>query len=301
MLLNVSSAVLINEGQSVRKRLRQTLSCVLASGSTPRSVYNSFDIVGDIAVIKMPEDSVVNASIVAEAILNKHKNVKVVLTQIDSVSGDYRTRRLIHVAGENRTHTVHKESGCLFAVDLQSCYFSPRLSHEHRRIAQLVQPSEIVINMFAGVGCFSLLISKQVASAKVYSIDINPFAVNYMKENIKINKVTGKVVPILGDSKAIVEAQLCGIANRVLMPLPEKALEYLPAAVCALKSSNGWIHFHGFERAKKTQDAIDVTKQKLVERLSSLNVNFEVAFAREVRRVGPSKYHIVADVLIKGV
>jgi len=283
----------------VRKRLRQTLSCVLALGNTSISVYNSFDIVGDIAVIKMPEDSEANASIVAEAILNKHKNVKVVLIQIDGVRGDYRTRRLIHVAGENRTHTVHKESGCLFAVDLQSCYFSPRLSHERWRIAQLVQPSEIVINMFAGVGCFSLLISKQEASAKVYSIDINPLAVNYMKENIKINKATGKVIPILGDSKTIVETQLHGIANRVLMPLPEKALEYLPAAVCALKSSSGWIHFHGFERAKKTQDAIDITKQNIEKRLSSLNMAFEISFAREVRRVGPSKYHIVADVLIK--
>jgi len=282
----------------VRKRLKQTLSCVLASNGSS-GVYNSFDIIGDIVIAKLPEASTVDASLVADAIMSVHKNVKTVLIQLGAVTGHYRTRRLAHVAGENRTLTIHKESGCMFAVDVESCYFSPRLSHERRRIAQLVNPAEAVVNMFAGVGWFSILIARYVPAVKVYSIDINPSAVEFMTENIRLNGVNAKVIPMLGDSKTLIETYLQGVADRVLMPLPEKAFEYLPSAISALKPAGGWIHHHSFERAKKTQDAIDTTKQKLIENLSNLNVRFEIPLTREVRRVGPSKYQIVADVLIK--
>ena len=84
---------------------------------------------------------------------------------------------------------------------------------------------------------------------KVYSIDINPTAYQFMQENIRINRVFGRVEPMLGDSKDIVQTQLQGVADRVLMLLPEKALEYLPAAVSALKKTGGWIHYYDFQHA----------------------------------------------------
>ena len=284
----------------MRKRLRQILPFVLASDGSS-GLYNSFDIVGDIAIVKLPESSSVNASEVAKSIMGRHKKVKTVLVQSGPVAGGYRTRKLTFVAGENKTRTVNKESGCLFAVDVESCYYSPRLSFEHRRIAKLVAPDEVVVNMFAGIGCFSIAIAKVTPRVKAYSIDINPIAVQFMKENIQLNNVADSVIPILGDSKLIIEDKLQGIADRVLMPLPEKALEYLPCAVSALKPAGGWIHYHSFERAPKTSTAIDLTKQKIAEKLSSMNVPFEVSLLREVRKVGPSKFQIVADVLVKAV
>jgi len=275
--------------------LRKTLSRVLSSGDLGK-VYNSYDIVGKIAIIRLPCASPENAPSVAKAIMSAHKNVKTVLVQESPVAGDFRLRRLRHVAGENKTSTVHKESGCLFSVDVEKCYFSPRLSHERSRIARIIKPKETVVNMFAGVGCFSIIIAKQVNTSKVFSIDVNPEAIQFMQENIRLNRVYDKVIPLLGDSKEIINNRLQHVADRVLMPLPEKAFEYLPYAVSALKASGGWIHYYDFEHAKKTENPTEKTKLKVAEKLTSLGVAFELPYSRVVRTTGPNWYQVALDI-----
>jgi tRNA (guanine37-N1)-methyltransferase len=275
--------------------LRKNLSSVL-SYEDLRKVYNSFDVVGDIAIIRLPCTSSVNAQTVAKAIMSVHRNVKTVLLQASPVAGNLRLRRLTHVAGENKASTVHKEYGCLFSVDVEKCYFSPRLSHERMRIAGIVKPNETVVNMFAGVGCFSIMIAKHVSATKVFSIDVNPAAIQFMQQNIRLNRVYGKVIPLLGDSKAIVNSQLQRVADRVLMPLPEKAFEYLPFAVLPLKPSGGWIHYYGFEHATKTESPTDKVKLKVADKLDALGVDFEVPFVHVVRSTGPNWYQLAADI-----
>jgi tRNA (guanine37-N1)-methyltransferase len=274
----------------LKKRLRKTL----ANASV--SVYNSFDIVGDIAITKLPDSSPANAKATAEAITKVHRNVKAVFAQTTPVAGDFRLRGLTHIAGENRTRTVHRESGCVFAVDVETCYFSPRLSHERLRIAQLVQPGETLVNMFAGVGCFSIVIAKHSQAAKVFSVDVNPVAVQFMHENVRLNRVYGRVVPLLGDAKEIIHNQLQRCADRVLMPLPEKAFEYLPVAVSALKPAGGWIHLHVFEHATKTEEPAETVRRKTREALGTEGFEFEIPFVRVVRNTGPNWWQLVADV-----
>ena len=298
MLLNVSVSFYVSEGQTLRKTVKVKLGCGCHSRRVRQNVY-SFDIVGDIAIIKLLNFSPEKAAAAASAIMNSNKGVKTVLTQTSKVSGEFRIRKLTCVGGENKTCTIHKEHGCTFAVDVETCFFSPRLSGERLRIAQLVKPGETVVNMFAGVGCFSILIAKRVPSAKVYSIDINPEALRYMQENIRVNRVFGKAIPLLGDVKTIIEENLQGCADRVLMPLPEKALDYLPCAISALKASGGWIHLHFFEHATKTENPTEKVKQKLAETLGSLSVAFEIPFARVVRDTGPNWCQLAADVHIK--
>ncbi len=144
----------------MRKKLRVSLADATLSDGSIRA-YNSFDIIGDIAVTKVPQPSMVNYKDIAEAIMNRHTNVKAIYIQETAVNGEFRLRKLYHVAGEKRTRTVHKESGCLFNVDVDKCYFSHRLSHERLRVTGMVKPGETVVNMFAGVGCFSILIAKK--------------------------------------------------------------------------------------------------------------------------------------------
>jgi len=275
--------------------LRKNLSRILSSGDIGE-VYSSFDVVGDIAIIKLPHASTEIAQSVAKAIMGVNKNVKTVLLQESPVAGDFRLRRLTHLAGENTTSTIHKESGGLFSVDVAKCYFSPRLSYERSRIAGLVKPKETVVNMFAGVGCFSIIIAKQANSAKVFSIDVNPAAIQFMQETIRLNRVYGKVIPLLGDSKEIINSRLKRVANRVLMPLPEKALGYLPYAVSALKASEGWIHYYDFEHAKKTESPTEKAKLKVAEKLARLGVAFEIPYSRIVRSTGPNWYQVVLDI-----
>lgn len=277
------------------KRFRDKLSASLGSEELAK-VYTSFDIVGDIAIIKNQNGDNANAQAVAKQIMAISKPVKTVLIQTSPVLGDFRVRKLKLVSGEDKTFTRYKEFGCVFAVDVEKCYFSPRLKCERSRIARLARSGETVVNMFAGVGCFSIIIAKTVAQCKVYSIDVNPTAHKYMTENIRINRLYGKVTPLLGDAKDIVQAQLQGVADRVLMPLPEKAIEYLPYAVSALKKEGGWIHIYDFQYATGNENPVVKTKVNVAEKLGSLGVGFVFGCSRVVRSSGPNWYQTVLDV-----
>ncbi|MEM3577655.1 MAG: class I SAM-dependent methyltransferase family protein [Candidatus Bathyarchaeia archaeon] len=278
----------------MRKRLKNALSMVL-SPSELAHLYSSYDIVGDIAIIRLTPQSKGHGEVIAKTLMGIHKNVRTVLAQTGPVAGEFRLRTLEHIAGERKTNTVHKESGCVFHVDVQKCYFSPRLFYERMRIAKQVKSGETVVNMFAGVGCFSIIIAKHSDVSKVYSIDINHAAIEYVKENVRLNRVYGKVVPLLGDAKEIIEDKLRHVADRVLMPLPEKAFEYLPYALLALKENGGWIHYYDFEHASKNEDAVKKVKLKVAGKLAELGVNFEIPFGRIVRATGPNWYQVVLD------
>ena len=281
----------------MKRRLKDILSDFIPERNLAY-IYNSYDIVGDIAILRLTEESRKYSKIIAEAILNVHKNVKTVLAQTSPVSGDFRLRKLEYVAGENKTVTVHRESGCQFSIDVAKCYFSPRLFFERMRIAKLVRNEEVVVNMFAGVGCFSIIIAKYSNAKKVYSIDVNPAAYHLMQENIRINSVFERVVPILGDAKDIIQTKLNRSADRVLMPLPEKALEYLPYAILALRNTGGWVHYYDFEHAKRNENPVEKVKLKVAEKLQNLVASFEIHSGRVVRSTGPNWYQVVLDILL---
>ncbi len=278
-----------------------SLKILLANKLKPNKLkllYKSYDIIGDIAVIRVPETLQQQSEIIAEAIMQTHKRVRSVWRQVGPIFGDLRLRKLEWVAGERRTETVHREHGCVFKVDVRRCYFSPRLSYERIRIARQVQPGEVIVNMFAGVGCYSVIIAKHSEASKIFSIDINPVAVQYMQENVELNKIKGRVFSIKGDAKRIVEERLRNVANRVLMPLPERAYEYLDFAVLALGLTGGWIHYYDFEHAGKGEKPIEKVKMKVAGKLENLGVDFETLFGRVVRHTGPNWYQVVLDVKI---
>lgn len=294
-LLKMFAINTIRERAILKKRLRNRLSEFVSSEEST-CIYNSYDVIGDIAIIRVTEKSRKFSRIIADTIMNVHKNVKTVLAQTSSVRGDFRLRKLDFIAGQNKTTTVHKESGCLFSVDVEKCYFSPRLLYERMRIAKQVGNGEVVVNMFAGVGCFSIIIAKHSKAEKVYSIDVNPVAFQFMQDNIRLNRIYRRVISMKGDAREIIEKRLYRVADRVLMPLPEKAFEYLPYAVSALKEAGGWIHYYDFEYAKKNENPIEKVKVKVAEKLQSLGVTFTIPFDRVVRTTGPNWYQVVLDV-----
>ncbi|MEM1538846.1 MAG: class I SAM-dependent methyltransferase family protein [Candidatus Bathyarchaeia archaeon] len=282
--------------------VKRRLTEILAGALPPEKlvyISNSYDIVGDIAIIRLNENSLEYAQLIAKAIMGIHKNVKTVLAQTSPVYGEFRLRKLEYVAGENKTITIHRESGCIFSVDIEKCYFSPRLSYERLRVAKQVGNGEKVVNMFAGVGCFSIVIAKHSKAEKIYSIDINPVAVKYMQENVRLNGVYGRVIPLKGDAGEIIQKSLVQKADRVLMPLPEKAFQYLDYAILALQKGGGYIHYYDFEHARKGENVVEKVKEKIAGKLKSLNVKFDIPFGRVVRTTGPNWYQVALEILIK--
>jgi tRNA (guanine37-N1)-methyltransferase len=253
---------------------------------------HSADIVGDIAVIEIPQELESHKILIGEAVLKAYKNVKTVLAKAGAVSGVYRLREFEVIAGENRTETLHKEYECQYYVDVAKAYFSPRLSYEHNRVASLVKEDEKVVDLFAGVGPFAILIGKTRETIKVYAVDVNPDAVEFLKRNTRLNRVENKVYPILGDARQIVEQRLSGVADRVIMNLPEKAIEFMDVACKALKPEGGVIHFYGFVDASNSVENLQTQFEKTVKAHGREVSN---ASSKLVRATAPYEWQTVID------
>lgn len=250
----------------------------------------SFDVVGDIYVIKLENELMAHSKEIADAILQAYKNAKVVALDT-GVEGEFRTRKLEVLAGENRTNTVHKEYGLSFQLDLSCVYFSPRLATERKRISDAVQKGERIIDMFAGVGPFSLLIAKSAEPEIIYAIDKNTEAITYLIENIKINKIKN-IAPMLGDAKELVKS--LKKADRVIMNLPHSSLEFLHAGLASIKPG-GRIHLYLIS----DKGEIENVKKKIENISKNACVRTAVENIQEVHTYSPSQCFYCFDLLIE--
>jgi tRNA (guanine37-N1)-methyltransferase len=260
------------------------------------SVPQAFDIIGDIVVIDIPPKLKPYQNIIGEAILQTQKNVTTVLAKASDISGVFRVRDYDYIAGEHKTQTIHREFGCQYHVDIAKAYFSPRLSHEHERVAVQVQDGEVVTDLFAGVGPFSVLIGKRNPTVKVYAVDLNPDAFELLKVNVRINRVENRVFPMLADAREIAATKLKGTADRVIMNLPETAIDFVDAACNAIKPQGGVAHFYGFVRAP---DSIENLKQRFSELVEKNGRKVEVyLYAKNIRETAPFESQVVLDAKI---
>ena len=272
--------------------LKKTLEDVLSEKESDE-LFSAFDQVGDIIIVRIPDSLLSKKEIIGKTLLEQVKTVKSVFYQASSVEGDFRTRNLEILAGENKTETEYKEFGCRFIVDVEKAFFSPRLSTERDRIADLVQEGETVINMFGGVGMFSIIAAKR-KKCTVYNIDINPIAAKLCERNIELNKLAGKVISIHGDAAKIVEEQFKDQGDRVLMLLPERSDEFLDSAIFAAKN-NGVIHYYSHIHADEKSKAAKLSEKHYSE-ITPIKSN--ILDSKIVRAVGPRYYQTVVDVRI---
>ncbi len=246
------------------------------------------DVVGDIAIVKLRPGVEGHESDLGMAILQEMKGVKCVYGQEGGIEGDFRLRRLRHLGGETRTVTLHKENGLRLKVDVETCYFSPRLSTERLRVAGQVAAGERVLNMFAGVGPYSILIAKKTS---VWSCELNGAAFRYHVENNRLNRVENRVKMIEADAMRLPEL-LRGQEpfDRILMPHPSKSNVFLPAAT-ALLAKVGVIHYY---RQVTGEDPAEA-EWNLRAELKDAAPQLTVASVRKVREIGPRFLELVAE------
>ena len=272
--------------------LKKALGDALTSEESDELI-SAFDQIGDIIIVRIPDSLLSKKKLIGETLLNEVKIVKSVFYQSSPVEGDFRTRNLEILAGEDKTETEYKEFGCRFAVDVANAFFSPRLSTERERIANLTQDGETMVNMFAGVGMFSIMAAKK-KKCTVYSIDINPIASKLCEKNIKLNKIAGKVISINGEASKVIDDKLQDKADRTLMLLPERSDEFLDSAIKTTKDG-GIIHYYSHIHADKKSDAGKLSEEHYLDVTS---VNSEILTSKIVRPVGPRYYQTVVDVKI---
>jgi tRNA (guanine37-N1)-methyltransferase len=272
--------------------LTETIPSGLLTG-IPRAI----DFIGKIAIVDVPFELAKYRKDIGEAILKTHKQTQTVLAKSGSIKGIYRLREFEFIAGNKKTTTIHTEFGCKYYLDIAKTYFSPRLSTEHNRVASNVNENEIIVDLFAGIGPFSILIAKKHKNVKVYAIDINSEAVVFLKRNIVMNRVEKQVIPILGDARKILQEKPLQKADRVIMNLPETSFDYLDVACKALKKEGGIIHYYSFVNSS---DQINSTKFRLTKEVTKNKRQIKkILSIKKVREVSPYTFQVVIDAQIQ--
>lgn len=234
-----------------------------------------FDVIGHIAIIEVPEGA--DERLIAENIM-KNKSIRTVAKKASAREGVHRTRKLQIIAGEKNLETTHKEHGLIYKLDVGKVYFSPREGEERQKIADKTKNNETVLVMFAGIGAYAIAITKRKPGTKVYAVEINGDAYEYMKTNIRLNRVDALVYPLKGDVR-IVCKNMGDRFDRVVMPSPSNAHEFLDIAIKCLKK-NGFIHFYTISKEGEE----DAGKELLIKETNKLGRN---AINVESRKILP--------------
>lgn len=259
----------------------------------PKKLYEelptSYDIVGDILLIKLSNDLIPYQYVIGEALLISHKNIKTVC-RIEPVSGELRVRNVVIIAGENRTLTTHIEYGLSFLVDVHTTYFSTRLASERRRVAGLVQPKETIVDMFAGVGPFSIMIARYATPMIVYAIDKNEDAVRLAKQNVKQNHVLDRVEVIHADAKELTKV-VFKKADRIIMNLPFSAQRFFSSAL-KIANSRCIIHYYDILKEEEIQGRIN-SLNAIAKGCSFELIDFSI---RKIKTYAPREFYIGIDI-----
>lgn len=254
-------------------------------------VRTSHDSLGDVAIIEIPKKLKGKEKIIGNALLATKNSLKSVFMKTGAHTGVFRSEPIKLIAGEKKKYAIYKEHGCTFRISIGQVFFSPRLSTERKRISLKIKKGEKVAALFAGVGPFPIIFAKKSKMAKAIAIELNPQAVKDMKENIKLNKVSDKVEPVLGDVKKLAK-KYKGKFDRAVMPLPKGGEDFLVDAIKYIKPSGGIVHYYQFT---SKEDPYKVPNAQIRKACSKLERKFRVVAKRKVRDFAPDIIQIVMD------
>jgi tRNA (guanine37-N1)-methyltransferase len=255
-------------------------------------IRRSFEIIGDVVVIDVPDEVLHLKDEIVKAILTKHKHVKTILRKIGEVEGVFRVARYEAIYG-SETETVAKEHGCRFYVDPTKVYYSVKLSGERERIARLVKPGERVLVMFAGVGPYAIVIARLSEAKEIVGVEINPTAVEYFKRNVELNKVADRVKVVEGDVREAVP-KLPGSFDRIVMPSPYIAQNFVDVAAEKVRDG-GYIHYYTFAGEEEEEELPEKVKKLFLEH----GVDVEVELLRECGNYAPRVNRYVLDLKVR--
>ncbi len=218
---------------------------------------SSFDTIGDVGIVKIPEELADYTKEICGAI--REANHLRAVAADTGVTGEFRIRAVRPCAGDEKLETTHREFGIKLLLNPSKVYFSPRLAGERWRVASLVKKGEKICDMFAGVGPFGIMIAKHSELEVIHAFDINPAAVEYMKRNIEINRLEERImIPHLGDSAAGMER--FGKFDRIIMNLPHSAHDFLGAATKHI-ANGGTIHYYEILETERLEERLDELRE----------------------------------------
>ncbi len=236
----------------------------------------NYDVIGSIAIMKFDKESflfrkkksskrktkfVKDEKLKQAKQLLKRKNIKTVLEKTDRVKGRLRTIKTKFLAGEKTKEAVHKENDCRFRLNVETCYFSPRLSEERKDVAGKIKKKDKVLVMFSGVGPYSIIIAKK--ARQVTSIELSRACYKYAKDNVKLNRlnnvevIQGDVKKVIRKGGLIVKGNLVPLQfDKIVMPRPNLRESFLKQAFSVSKKDTV-IYYYCFGRMDKLNKLVE--------------------------------------------
>ncbi len=249
---------------------------------------NKWEKIGDVLVFNLSEKLIEYQNIIAKEYA-KILSCKSVLKQIGEINGTYRIPNVRLIYGEKNTVTSHKENGIKYKLDPQKIMFSSGNMSERLRMANISNKNEIIVDLFAGIGYFTLPTAVYSRPKKIFACEINPVSYDYLCQNIVLNHVTEIVEPVFGDSKKIAPKN---IADRIFMGYFGDTIKFLPKAINCLKNGNGIIHFHNICPVEKKPL---VLLEEINKSLGN-NKKAELLKFTKVKSYAPGINHVVLDI-----
>ncbi|OGI12406.1 hypothetical protein A3K64_01075 [Candidatus Micrarchaeota archaeon RBG_16_36_9] len=250
-----------------------------------------YQIVGSILLIKLDKHLIKNRKLIGRKILEILLYIKTVCL-IKEIKGSIRKPNIEVIAGIRNTQTMNKEHGCKFLLDVSDIMWSQGNKNEKIRLMKMVKAKETIVDMFSGIGYFSIILTKYCDPAKIYAIDINSKAIEYLRRNAWLNNVENKIEVLQGDCREFTQL-LENTADRIIMGYLFDTEKYLPYAFKIAKKST-FIHFH---RSVKERE-IDKIKERIIKIGTKNKVKVKVLRITKVKSYAPKIWHVVYDLRI---
>ena len=244
-----------------------------------------FQTLGDILVVKLDKSLLSRRKLIGRAIIKVFPRVRTVCL-FRELKGKTRKPDIEVIAGQNNTLTIHREHGCQFLIDVSESMWSKGNKHERMRLTELAKPGETVVDMFAGIGYWSIFLAKYSKPQKVYAIDINPKAAEFLKRNAFLNKVENRIEVLEGDCRLFAKI-LENTADRIIVGYLFDTEKFLPYALKMAKKGCV-IHFHR-----------NVKDKELEKMKKLLGKKFRILRTLKVKSYSPDTSHYVFDLSTK--
>ena len=255
------------------------------TGEEIENLRTSFDTIGDIVILEIPDDLEDKKFKIGDAALKFTKR-KAIYMKKSAIKGTTRVRDLEFLAGEDDSVTIHKEHGARLKLDVREVYFSPRLATERKRVMESVNDGENILDMFCGIGPFPIVIAKN-KNVDITAVDINESAIEYLDENIKLNKLKGHIKTCCGDIAEVSES-FNSKFDRIIMNLPGLAYTFLDLAVDLIEDG-GIINYYEFS------DSYEQGIERLENACEKKNKKVEIINCRKVKSTSPGEWHVAID------
>ena len=253
------------------------------------TLRTSFDTIGEIVILEIPDNLEDKKQIIGDAALEFTKRRSVFMKK-SAIKGTTRVRDLEFLSGIDDSVTIHKEHGARLKLDVREMYFSPRLATERKRVMESVNDGEKILDMFCGIGPFPIVIARN-KNVDITAVDINESAIRYLKENIKMNKLKGSIETYTGDI-AVVSNAFKTKFDRIIMNLPGLAYTFLDLAVDLIEE-DGIINYYEFS------DSYEQGIKRLKDACGKVGKEVEIINTRKVKSTSPGEWHVAIDGKIK--